>query len=306
MLTRLAVLLMVLTGTLVTASTAHASGNCPPGLAPASVAGVGVICIEATDPGTPGSSSPDPYQPVDNPTGGGCQRDSGSPVDCVTDWGVWMPAHQCWAHTVFVPPGDPAWEGHTDGSVWMCALLDDSVPPVLFWMPPGADPAPLPDPGELAQRALDRLVLEQAEVHVAPAYPDAAVVGIENWLWVPRSQWQTLEETVRAGGTSVTVAARPERVVWDMGPEERTCFEPGREWVDGMGDSAVTTCGYTYEQTSQSQPDGLFRVTATIQYAVDWTCSGTCTAPSGSLGVVDGPTGDGTVRVEQRQTVVVR
>jgi hypothetical protein len=261
--------------------------------------------VEAHDPGS--AAGPTPEKPDIKPAAAEprCQRKDGSPVDCVNQWGVWVSAHQCWAHRVEVEPDNPAWEGHTDGEVWMCALIDDTTPMTTFWVPPGGPASPLPDPGELAQQAMGLLSLETAEVHVAPAYPDPTIVGVENWLWLPEGQWRPLAKTVTAGGTAVTVTARPENVLWDMGPELRTCFDAGRTWRAGLGDEAVTRCGYTYRETSEDAPGGVFKVTARIRYQADWTCTGACTATSGTLGLVEGPVGSGTMEVLQRQTVVV-
>ncbi len=167
----------------------------------------------------------------------------------------------------------------------MCALIDDTAPQVLFWVPPDGPAGAPPDPGELAQNALGLLALETAEVHIAPAYPDPAVVGVESWLWVPDAQWQTLTKTVTAGSTSVTVTATPERVVWGLGPDSVTCSEPGRSWVPGLGDEALTSCGYTYQETSEDQTGEAFPVSATIGYEVSWTCGGACSTTSGSLGL---------------------
>ena len=307
MLIRAAILLgLVVTGVSIAATATGASGDCPPGTGPTPVPGGGVICIEVTEPGSPPGLGGGESDGGGGSDGGGCRRTDGSPVACVSDWGVWVDAHQCWAHPVNVPPDDPAWEGRTDGEVWMCALIDDSSPEVLFWVPPGGPAGGPPDPGTLAQSALGQLPLTIADVQMAPSYPDPAVVGIENWLWLPESQWQPLTKTVRTGGTAVTVVAKPDRVVWDMGPGETTCFDAGRPWTNGMGDDAMTRCGYTYDKTSEGQPKGVFDVTATIRYAVDWTCSGVCTSTAGSLGLVDAPAGSATVRVVQRQTVVVR
>jgi hypothetical protein len=226
----------------------------------------------------------------------------------VTEWGTWTSSHQCWAHPVAVPKSDPAWQGHDDGEVWMCALITDGVAPTtLFWVPPGGGgPAPLPDPGQLAQQALGQLRLETAEVHTAPQDPLASIVGVEVWMWVPPAQWRTLTKTVTAGGTSVTVRATPEHAIWDMGPSGRTCFGPGREWRKGMPDDSKTDCGFTYTDTSKNQPGGKFGLSAQIVYQVDWTCSGACTSSSGSLGQVEAPAGTGALRVLQRQTVVTR
>jgi len=73
-----------------------------------------------------------------------------------------------------------------------------------------------------------------------------------------------------------------------------------------MTDAATTTCGYAYTVTSTSEPDGVFALSARIQYEVDWVCSGSCTSDAGTLGLVDAPAGAGALRVLQRQTVVVR
>lgn len=280
---------------------AHA-GGCPGGTTPAPASGGGVICIVVSDPGTSGEQgSGSTAAPVGS---GGCQREDGSPVSCVSEWGAWSDAHQCWAHEVDLPPGDPAWEGRREGSIWMCGLITDASPAVTWWVAPGASVAP-PDPGELAQEAAGQLPLETASVQTAPQSPSPSYVGVENWLWVPESQWATLTRTVTAGGTSVTVTAEPDRVVWDLGPGVTTCYDPGRVWRAGMTDEALTTCGYTYAVTSIAEPEGVFALSATIQYQVDWVCTGACTGSSGSLGLVDAPAGTGSLRVLQRQTVVV-
>ena len=309
MLSRLAsALLLAVAGTLVGASPALAAG-CSPSTTPTRGPGGGVICITATDPGAPAADSTN-AKPASAASGGGsgCARRDGTPVACqVKDWGSWTSAHQCWGHPVDVPAKDPAWQGHSDGAVWMCTMITDGVaPPTLWWVPPGGAPAPLPDPGQLAQQALGQLRLETAEVHTAPQDPLASIVGVEVWMWVPPAQWRTLTKTVRAGATSVTVRATPDHAKWDMGPSVRTCFGPGREWRKGMSDESRTDCGFTYIDTSKDQPGGKFGLSAQIAYQVDWICAGACTSGSGSLGQVDAPAGTGALRVLQRQTVVTR
>lgn len=308
MLTRLGpALLLAVAGTLVSAGPAAAAG-CSPGTAASPGPGGGVICITATDPGTPGEGGTTPVSDTgDGGAGGGCVGYHGTPIACVNEWGSWIPSHHCYAQPVNVPANDPAWHGHSNGAVWMCALITEEMgPPTLWWMPPGAAPTPLPDPGQLAQQALGQLRLATAEVHTAPQDPDRSIVGVEVWMWVPSAQWRTLTKSVTAGSTTVTVTAAPDHAAWDMGPGERACFGPGREWRKGMSDDAVTDCGFTYTETSDRQPGGKFGISARIAYQVDWTCSGACLSDSGSLGVVEAPAGTDALRVLQRQTVVVR
>jgi hypothetical protein len=301
MLTRIGTaVLLALACLAVTAQSASGSG-CGSGHVGAAVPGAGGICIVAADPGTPETTTH--AAATETAGSSGCQRSNGSPVDCVTQWGTWSDTHQCWIHPVDLPKSDPAWAGHAGGSTWMCQL---GVVGVLtaFWMPPGADPG-LPEPGQLAQHAMGLLPLATAQVRTAPQSPDDTYVGVENWLWVPASQWSRLTKTVTAGATAVTVTAKPTRVLWDLGPDTITCDSPGREWRDGMTDAARTTCGYIYRVTSSGEPRGVFGLSATIQYAVDWVCTGACRSGSGSLGMVDAPAGTGTLEVLQRQTVVV-
>ena len=84
-------------------------------------------------------------------------------------------------------------------------------------------------------------------------------------------------------------------------------FEAGNEWdvyaPRGFGPSLRDTLAgqmqYTYF------PVNLDEMGATIRYHVTWVCTGNCTANGGDLGLVDAQAGTSTLRVLQRQTVVV-
>ena len=180
--------------------------------------------------------------------------------------------------------------------------------------PAGVVP-PVLSPRVLAAKALGLLQLGTAQVHTAPSYPDREIVGAEVWMWVPGDQWRTLTKSVSAGGTTVTVHARPDYVAWRMGEKAhagdvvdavKRCYTPGLVWRRGMTDAATTPCGYTYRTTSQDEPGGLFHPAAAITYSVDWTCTGACPEQSGTLGEVDGPQGRTRLESVQRQTVVTQ
>ena len=285
---------------------AAAGGSCPQGTSPVSV-GSGIICVVVTDPGQPGHPS-DPGVSGHAPTG--CYKSGGTKVPCQTADGYWSPAYQCYAAPYDAPGGDPAWQGHTDGSLWQCTGCTAGGAPQtchvqIIWTAPGKEPGP-PTPEQLAATAIGSMPLAKADVHTAPAPPQATYVGVENWLWVPDSQWSTMSKSVSAGATTVTVIAAPSRIVWDLGPGSTTCNGPGNRWAPGMTDAATTPCSYSYTETSDRQPDGRFAITATIRYHVTWHCSGTCPTTGGDLGLVDAPAGASTMRVLQRQTVVVQ
>lgn len=290
-------------------ATADGDSQCPPGTNPVSV-GSGVICVVVTDPGQPG----EPGDPGDPGDGGqapaGCYKSDGTKVPCHTHNGYWWSGYQCYAAPYDAPPGAPAWQGHTNGSLWQCTSCTTAGTATtcnvqIIWTAPGQEPGP-PTPEQLAATALGMMPLAKADLHTAPAPPAATYIGVENWLWVPDSQWTTLSKTVNAGATTVTVRAAPSQMIWNLGPTSTTCYGPGKPWVQGMTDSASTTCGYTYGESSGDQPDGRFAITATIRYRVTWSCTETCPSTGGDLGLVDAPAGVGAMRVLQRQTVVVQ
>jgi hypothetical protein len=288
---------------------ADTGAECPPGTNPVR-ARSGVICAVASDPGKPGQLGhpADPAGVERAPTG--CHKSDGTEVPCRTDQGSWWSGAQCYAAAYDAPPGTPAWQGHSDGSLWQCTSCKTGGTATTcnvqtIWTAPGHEPAP-PTPEQLASTALGLIPLAQADVHTAPAAPAATYVGVENWLWVPNGQWRTLTKSVSAGATTVTVTAAPSQIVWNLGPTSIRCYDPGRPWDHGMSDAATTTCGYTYKASSAGRPDGRFSISATIRYQVTWTCTGACPTTGGDLGLVDAPAGSSTMRVLQRQTVVVR
>ena len=289
---------------------AHAGGRCPGGTTSVSTTAseICVVVHESAGQGSSGKSASTPSNGGDKRPPG-CYKSSGEQVPCATEMGVWFGGHQCYASPYSAPAASPAWQGHSNGSLSLCSKCVASArantcTAQVLWLAPGAAPGP-PDPAQMASDALGLLRLPAAQLRTAPQAPLHTYVGIENWLWVPKSQWETLTKTVTAGGTRVRVKAAPSRVVWDMGPASETCYGPGVEWRVGMTDAARTSCGFTYAHISDFEPHGVYSLAATIRYQVDWVCSGACTRSSGTLGLVDAPSGTGTLRVLQRQTVVV-
>lgn len=290
-------------------ASAGKGSSCPSGTNPVSI-GSGVVCVVVTDPGQPGDHGDAQNAGNSGQAPADCHKSDGTKVPCKTHDGYWWPGSQCYAAPYDAPPGSAAWQGHTNGSTWQCtsctaAAAATTCTVQIMWTAPGQGPAP-PTPEQLAERALGLMPLTKADVHTAPAPSAATYIGVENWLWIPDAQWRTLSKSVSAGATTVTVTAAPSQVAWNLGPTSMTCYGPGTPWQQGMTDAANTTCGYTYKDTSDSEPDGRFAVTATIRYQVTWKCTGTCPTTGGDLGLVDAPAGASTMRVLQRQTVVVR
>ena len=266
-------------------ASAGADTVCPPGTEPGSIGG-GTVCIPVVDPGGPGP---------DNPPGGGGGNGGSDPCS------YYIAEPQ-------PPAGTAVWGGHTpdEGSIYIKDCEDGwgGWGFTLVFIPNGA--ATPPNPATLARRALGQMHLAVPDVHLAPAPPAKTYVGLDTWLWMPPGQWATIRKSITAGTTTVTVTAVPQLVEWDMGPGTKVCRSAGREWkVDEMPKGATTSCSYKYSKVSDFLPDRKFRVTATLTYQVDWTCSGNCLSPDGSLGNVDGLPGTASIRVSERQSVVV-
>ncbi len=309
---------LVLSSLLVPSGAAHADGgapSCPAGETPQQIPG-GWICVVVVNPGTPGGSDNGGNTGGSGSTGGTpavCNDIyTGEEVPCTDpNAGAWFPGAMngagCNAFMLSPQPpaGDPMWEGHdpSEGSVWGCDT-DFANNGNTFFVPNGEGPTVV-DPAVLAQRALGRMKLVSADAQIAPGPDFHTYINIDNWLWLPAGQWETLSLSVAAGPTRVTVTAAPTRVDWNMGNgETKQCTDAGREWKKGMGDAATTTCSYAY--TSLKDPAGdKHTVSAQLVYSVTWTCSGTCLTPSGDLGEITAPAGDTTtIEVRQRQTVV--
>ena len=302
--------LAVLLGPTVGIAAADGPPSCPDGTTPTDT-GEGWVCVPVVSPGNQGGEQEggNTGNTGEN-TGGGpvtCHDPGGAKIPCTSDLGVWFSKYGCYANKQNPDPGAPEWAGHdpSEGSAWLCNDPLD-MDPLYFFVPNGGGPAPtLVDPAVLAQGALDRMQLVTPDIRMAPQPPLMSYVGLETWLWMDPGQWDALDVTVTAGATSVTVTAAPVRATWDLTAGSTTCTSAGRAWVKGMNEYEQTGCSYTFDEVSDGQPDDAFPVSATLTYQVDWTCSGACMTPSGTLGEVDGVPGNAAIRVGERQSVVI-
>lgn len=250
----------------------------------------------------------------DGGSGGGggsgkCVYD-GREIPCTKDGLVWIASRGCYAMNVtdWFKHGEPEWQGHTVGSLWNCmGSGPDQMPGIseIFWLATGDGPTVV-DPRVLAEEAFAQMQLATPSIHMAPSPPEKTYVGLDTWLWMGQSQWQTLTRSASAGATSVEVTAKVVSARWDMGEGTKGCPSAGRPWVKGMPDSASTDCSYKFSKVSDFEPNKEFKVGVHLVYQVDWECSGVCLVGSGTLGQHNGPTAGSSIRVGERQTVVIR
>ena len=242
----------------------------------------------------------------------GCHKSDGTEVPCQTTTATGGRATSATPLPYDAPPGTPGLAGPHRRIVvavhelHVCRHRDDlQRPDHLDGTWPRARAAH--SRAACVPRLSDLLPLATADIHTAPEPPAATYIGVENWLWLPDGQWATLPKSVTAGATTVTVTAAPSQIVWNLGPTSITCYDPGTPWVQGMTDAASDDLRlHLPGDLGQSSHKGSSQITATIRYHVTWSCTGTCPTTGGDLGLVDAPAGASTMRVLQRQTVVVQ
>ncbi len=196
----------------------------------------------------------------------GCVRDGG--------WTCVLVAHGGGraAHS-----GRPGGSGGVDpGAVCLAARICEDV---AF-----SEPGPRVSTGDLAAMAAAAIALPAPVPHTGPA--GKTYVNLATDLWVEDGVWRTYHSAASAGGQTVSLTGRPARVVWDTG--------------EAMVECDRAYCSYTYLRPTTGRPDHI--VTATVYYAVTWTCDGPCDARSGTYPAL--PASGGTrLAVGEIQTV---
>ena len=146
--------------------------------------------------------------------------------------------------------------------------------------PSAAGSGPVVDPGVLAAEAHGRLVLPSPEIRLNPAPPRDQLVNLATWLWLDGSSWSSRSAQASVPGVSVTVSARPERVIWDMGDGHQVvCHGPGTPYDTTRPAAAQRTdCSHTYRRSSAGVPGEHYVITATVEWSAAWSVAG---APGG-------------------------
>lgn len=93
-------------------------------------------------------------------------------------------------------------------------------------------------------------------------------VNLETRLWVQHSLWRSHHAEATVTGQTVRLTGRPVRVVWDLG--------------DGRESCGSTECSHTWHRSARTP----YEITATVEYLVEWSCTGACDASSGTLGPI--------------------
>lgn len=204
----------------------------------------------------------------------------------------------CYYKRIPPPPGDPH-NGQGGWYVRTCGVVGDgpviSYPATWYATPPAG-----PDPEELARRALARITLKGADIGMAPRPGSAGLVNLPVWMWteVTPNTWGPITSSASAGGLTVTITAKAERIVWNMGDGKTvTCTNPGTPFKTGDGGKKSPTCGHIYLKPSRDRAGDQYQVTATTDWRVDWSGGGVS-------GVIDQTrTAQTTVQIDELQVV---
>jgi hypothetical protein len=143
--------------------------------------------------------------------------------------------------------------------------------------------------------AIDQIALPTPQPYTSPSA--RSWVGLRTFLWIDGRRWHPYQASAAVPGQTVTLTARPTKVVWDMGESSVECTGPGESYRPGV----TTDCGYTYHRSSAHVPGGSYELSATVLYTVGWTCTGSCDMASGSEGPLPA-TGRTRLRIGEIQT----
>ncbi len=169
------------------------------------------------------------------------------------------------------------------------------------------DTGPFIDPAVLAEMAFGELGLSPINIGMAPepASDSLGLVGLPVWMWADSPSPETVGPagfSISAGPVNLTLTARVERIVWDMGDGTSvTCTTTGTPYEARFGAIPSPDCGHVYSSTSADQAGGAFSVTARSYWVAEWT---TNTGLSGTMERQQTATEQ--VRIGESQVIVTR
>lgn len=218
------------------------------------------------------------------PVGGGgsseCRDGTGALIPCSVGNGWWWNGN-CYVTNIRQEPQapPPAGSAAEDGAWYYCATSEafNDVSSTV-WV--GNNAQPRVNPEELARRAVAAMDLDPITVGIVPeSGPDrVGLVGLPVWMWAEQPAGNNLGPISRSasdGPVTVSLTAQVATVAWDMGDGTKvTCTGKGTPYADHYGKQDSPTCGHRYAKMSTDQPDGVYQVTATSHWVVEWTGGG--------------------------------
>lgn len=131
----------------------------------------------------------------------------------------------------------------------------------------GGAPRVTATPAMALEIARAKLKLPNPKMGTAPCTGEGCVgrVGVPTWFWT--QAWTNTSVTATAGPHTVTITARPSKVVWSLGDGQAvTCTSAGTKYEEWRGFASSPDCGLP----SGYKAMGHYTVTATMTWQVSW------------------------------------
>lgn len=132
---------------------------------------------------------------------------------------------------------------------------------------PEAPTAPRVTIEQVISMAMAKISLPKPAMGSAPCAGAGCkgTVGVPVWFWLEGNQWRTYSDSASAGDLTVSVSAKPSKLVWSLGDGQSvTCTSAGTPYTSSMGWASSPDCGLPNGYTKA----GNYTATATITYDV--------------------------------------
>lgn len=205
-------------------------------------------------------------------------------VPCTQADAAWSNDRQCYWQLSSHQPAPP-FGAEPTGAWYVC--IPAGCPSTgcavdTVWLPSPPPGITVLSPAQAAARLVTTFTLEGISIGMAPRVnPDwghrRTYVGVPVWMWAGDQtplNWGTYEVTATLGGQTITASAQVATVQWDMGDGTTVTCGEGTPYATAFGLTSSPSCGHAYSRTSLREPGGMYTVTATSNWEVDWTGGG--------------------------------
>jgi hypothetical protein len=136
-------------------------------------------------------------------------------------------------------------------------------------------------PQQLGTAAADFVVgrILKPTMNAAPPLTKG-VVKVGMWFWTDPNQYAPLSVSVWVptanGSMTATATATPTVLMFDSGEpdgERVRCAGPGQAWIPEYGDELPSNCMYTYQHSSEIDPNDVFTARLSTVWTMAWKAS---------------------------------
>jgi hypothetical protein len=144
------------------------------------------------------------------------------------------------------------------------------------------DPAASVNLESVRDRALRQLRPPTPQVITAPPRGKEGLVGLPQFFWVAKDQWNTINERAVSGPVWAEVTATPSKLVINPGSGQKsiTCQGPGTPYdASKSPDDQRADCTYLFTRSSAGLPGSRYQMTISVLWTAAWAGSGGAGGP---------------------------